>query len=140
LNPDFIGYNKFSWSNYGVGKKGKYLETKVILALNILASVAMIGMTIAAYLAIKKYTKFNYYIKGLGISAITGCFNVLYKEMAAKFVIWENHKYLKDKDGSFMLKIVAFSTINTNLPIVYTILFPDPIDISDKPDTYRQSQ
>jgi hypothetical protein len=129
LNPDFIGYNKFSWSNYSVGKKGKYFETKMILALNVVASIVMIGITVMAYLGIKKYTNYNYYLKGVGISAITGCLNVLYKEMAAKFVIWENHKYLKDKDGSFMLKIVAFSTINTNLPIVYTILFPDTRNI-----------
>lgn len=105
-----------------------------------IASIIMIGITVAAYLAIKKYAKFNYYIKGLGISAITGLLNVIYKEMAAKFVVWENHKYLKDKDGSFMLKIVAFSTINTNLPIVYTILFPDVNSTITKPEISNQAR
>jgi hypothetical protein len=93
----------------------------------------MIIIQIFAYFVVKKQTNFNNYLTGILISFISGCINVVYKEMASRFVIWENHKYLKDKDGSFMLKIVIFSTINTNLPFVYSILFPDTQTEIEKP-------
>ena len=133
LNPDFIGYNKFSWANYDVQKESKIFETRLIVALNISVSLVMIIIQIFAYFEVKKQTNFNNYATGIVISFISGCINVIYKEMASRFVIWENHKYLKDKDGSFMLKIVVFSTINTNLPFVYSILFPDTQTEIEKP-------
>lgn len=133
LNPDFIGYNKFSWTNYDVQKESKTLSTILIIALNITVSLAMIILQIFMYFAVRKNTNLNNYLTGIVISFISGCINVVYKEMASRFVIWENHKYLKDKDGSFMLKIVIFSTINTNLPFVYSILYPDTQTEIEKP-------
>lgn len=133
MNPDFIGYNKFSWTYYDVQKESKTFETRLIIALNICVSLVMIIIQIFAYFVVKKQTNFNNYLTGILISFISGCINVVYKEMASRFVIWENHKYLKDKDGSFMLKIVIFSTINTNLPFVYSILFPDTQTEIEKP-------
>lgn len=140
INPDFIGYNKFSWSTYTVGKTSKTLVTRIILACYLLVSSVMISLTVLAYIEIKRYKKYNYYIKGLAISFVIGLLNVIYKELAARFVIWENHKYLKDKDRSFMLKIVIFSTINTNLPIIYAIFFPDVRAILSKPEITEVSK
>ena len=134
VNPDFIGYSKFSWSNYSVQKKSKTFETNLILALNIIVSILMILLQICVYFFVRKYTNYNNYLQGIFISMISAIINVCYKEMASRFVIWENHKYLKDKDGSFMMKIVIFSTINTNLPFVYAILFPDVQTVLERPE------
>jgi hypothetical protein len=124
LNPDFIGFSTFSWSNYGIGKKSSSLNTRLVLALNVFVSIVIIGVTVAVYFLLRYYAKGNYFTAGLLVSLFSSLMNLIYKYSAARFVIWENHKYLKDKDNSFMFKIVVFSTVITNTPIVYTILYP----------------
>ena len=55
------------------------------------------------------------------ISVVTSTVNVIYKYTAKWLVEKENHKYLRDKDRTFMLNMVIFKLINTNITVVWAV-------------------
>jgi len=48
--------------------------------------------------------------------------STIYYKLAVLFVTLENHKYQKDHDRSFMLKLVSFRLVNTHLTVLYAVI------------------
>ena len=126
-NPDYVGYESFSWSNYFLSKKNPSKRGTVYLVLNIFVSLALMATSMTLYVLIKNFaTSGLSYIKqmlmtSVVLTVVTGGINFLYKFIADFFVTKENHKYMKDKDRSFMLKLVLFRLVNTNMTIIYAL-------------------
>ena len=47
--------------------------------------------------------------------------NLIYKYIARAIIEKQNHKYLNDKTRSFMLNMIIFKLINTNVTVVYAV-------------------
>ena len=61
------------------------------------------------------------YGQGVMISIITSTVNMIYKYLARYLTEKQNHKYLQDKDRTFMLNMVIFKLINVNFTVVWTV-------------------
>ena len=61
------------------------------------------------------------YLQGIIISVVTSAVNVIYKYLAKFMTDKQNHKYLQDKDKTFMLNMVIFKLINTNVTVVWSV-------------------
>jgi len=54
LNPDFIGYSKFSWANYQVGIRSDSIKGLVYLVVNLFVIVILVSLSVASYIWIKE--------------------------------------------------------------------------------------
>ena len=52
-NPDFKGYNKFSWTNHKPTKKSPNIEGKMMAFLNLLLTVCLLGLSVVSYIYFK---------------------------------------------------------------------------------------
>jgi len=92
----------------------------LFLFLNVFISSILIGLDIAAYFLLNDYVEGFW--KGVLVAICAGVVNAIYLKLAVVFVKLENHKFLKDREGSLSMKIMVFRFINTNLSILYAIL------------------
>ena len=129
-NPDYLGYESFSWSNYFISKRNPFsLAGTLYLAGNVVVSFLLILLSIFLYVLIKEWATSGELtqiqktlITGVVLTVVTGTTNVIYKHVANFFVTKENYKYATDKERSFMLKLVLFRLVNTNITIVYALV------------------
>ena len=109
-----------------MGKKSSNMTDKVFIVLNVFVSLALLACSIGSEWVLRS-SKFegdhpnSKYAQGITISIVTSTVNVIYKYLAKFMTDKQNHKYLHDKEKSFMLNMVIFKLINTNVTVVWSV-------------------
>ena len=137
-NRDFRGYWKYSTSAEGPSLHiaGKSL-TNWIKLLNIVISAVLFSCSIGIYYVFKLFVPAGLF-NGIGLGIITAIVNAVYKVLAKKFVFWENYKFIKQKEASFMMKIFVFEFINTNIALIYSLTRGKEEFREDNPDSTEE--
>ena len=98
-NPDYMGYESFSWSNYSTSRKNPSRWGNCFLFLNILVVTVFTVSSVTAYVLLKNYATsglsavMKTFVTGFVLTGVTGTMSFIYKFVAQYFVNKENHKY-----------------------------------------------
>ena len=88
-NPDYMGYESFSWSNYATSRKNPSRWGNTFLVINFLVVILFIVSSVSAYVGLKNYATTGdmpawkkTLVTGVLLTGITGTMSFLYKFVA----------------------------------------------------------
>jgi len=120
-NPEFQGFNTFSWTTHRESKKRTNFEGHVFRVVNLAITLVLLASSVVLYIFFKLYVK-NPLLQGIYLNAAVGVINYVFKTLTIYFVKWENHKYKQSYDNSLMIRLAVFKFINIHLPIVFALI------------------